>query len=238
MSRTKSKLEEIESNNINIISAMINLDEEIVEPTTGKTYKQLAEAVFGTEENPTVSKYFSITDDEIENTIVNDIFNNLVITFDNSLKNITIVDYFPQEIIDNFNFEYVASPNIGDVSTEIDKSDNSITWTIEVLNEDEVATLSYKLTLKDDFNKEILDEILPTNEKVDITYGEDGHVESDDSPTVRVKEEVPPQKEDNTTAQDPIPQTGSNSFIALAVIVSIAIVLAIVGIQIKKHNNK
>ena len=111
-------------------------------------------------------------------------------------------------------------------------------WTIEVLNEDEVATLSYKLTLKDDFNKEILDEILPTNEKVDITYGEDGHVESDDSPTVRVKEEVPPQKEDNTTAQDPIPQTGNNSFIALAVIVSIAIVLAIVGIQIKKHNNK
>lgn len=154
------------------------------------------------------------------------------------LNNVIIKDYFPQTIIDNFNFEYVASPNIGNVSTQIDKSDNSITWKIEVLKEDEVATLSYKLTLKDNFNKEILDEILPTNEKIDITYNEDGHVNSEDSPTVRVKEEIPPQKEDNTIAKDPIPQTGNNSFIALIVIAGTAIVLAIISIRLKKHSNK
>lgn len=135
----------------------------------------------------------------------------------------------------------ITLPNIGNVSAEIDKSDNSITWTIDVLNEDEVATLSYKLTLKDDFNREIIDEILPTNENVDITYDEDGHVESDDSPTVRVKEEVPPQKDentDNTTATTPIPQTGNNSFTSLLVIAGIAIVLAIVGIRLKKNSKK
>ena len=74
--------------------------------------------------------------------------------------------------------------------------------------------------------------------KDDITYNEDGHVNSEDSPTVRVKEEIPPQKEDNTIAKDPIPQTGNNSFIALIVIAGTAIVLAIISIRLKKHSNK
>lgn len=232
---TKAKLQELDAEGINMIGAMIGLNGEDIEPTTQRTYQSLAEEIFGTPEQPTVGTFYYIQDQEIEETLNNTIVDILVPTQDTKLQNVVIKDYFPQTIIDNFNFEYVASPNIGDVSAEIDKSDNSITWTIEVLNEDEVATLSYKLTLKDDFNREILDEILPTNENVDITYDEDGHVESDDSPTVRVKEEVPPQKEDNTTATDPIPQTGNNSFVALIVIAVIAIVLAIVGIQIKKN---
>ena len=229
---TKAKLQELNN------EAMIGLNGEETEPTTQRTYQDLAEEIFGTPEQPTVGNFYYIQDQEIEETLNNTIVDILVPTPDTKLNNIIIKDYFPQTIIDNFNFEYVASPNIGDVSAEINKTDNSITWTIEVLNEDEVATLSYKLTLKDDFNREILDEILPTNEKVDITYNEDGHVESDDSPTVRVKEEVPPQKEDNTTAQDPIPQTGNNSFVALVIIAVVAIALAIVGMKFRKHNNK
>ena len=241
LSRTKSKLEEIESNNINIISAMINLDEEIVEPTTGKTYKQLAEAVFGTEENPTVSKYFSITDDEIENTIVNDIFNNLIITFDNSLKNITIVDYFPQEIIDNFNFEYVATPNIGEVSQTIDTSNNSITWNIELLKEGETATLSYNLTLKDEYDEKIIDVILPTNEKVDISAEKEDNTtideSSDVSPKLIVKYEEPAKEPvDNTISNKPIPQTGEQYLNTLIVLVLIILLIAIIrNFYLKKH---
>lgn len=235
---TKAKLQELNTEGINILGAMIGLNGEETEPTTQRTYQDLAEEIFGTPEQPTVGNFYYIQDQEIEETLNNTIVDILVPTPDTKLNNIVIKDYFPQTIIDNFNFEYVASPNIGDVSAEIDKTDNSITWTIEVLNEDEVATLSYKLTLKDDFNREILDEILPTNENVDITYNEDGHVESDDSPTVRVKEEAPPQKEDNTTAQAPIPQTGNNSFVALVIIAIVAIALAIVGMKFRKHNNK
>lgn len=238
VTNTKAKLQELNNEGINILGAMIGLNGEETEPTTQRTYQDLAEEIFGTPEQPTVGNFYYIQDQEIEETLNNTIVDILVPTPDTKLNNIIIKDYFPQTIIDNFNFEYVASPNIGDVSAEINKTDNSITWTIEVLNEDEVATLSYKLTLKDDFNREILDEILPTNEKVDITYNEDGHVESDDSPTVRVKEEVPPQKEDNTTAQDPIPQTGNNSFVALVIIAVVAIALAIVGMKFRKHNNK
>lgn len=207
---TKSKLEEIEASGISIISAMINLN-DTTEPTTGHTYRELAETVFGTEENPTTSTYFYIDDTEIEDTIINDIFDSLVITADNTLRNITITDYFPQEIIDNFNFEYVASPNIGEVSQTINQENNSITWIIELLSEGETATLSYKLTLKDDYNKDIVDVILKTNDHVDIT-GEDsdGPVEetSDVSPTVVVKYEEPiiePEPEPNPDP-DPVPE--------------------------------
>lgn len=235
---TKAKLQSLDEKGINIIGAMIGLNGEEIEPLTNRTYQDLAEEIFGTPDKPTVGKFYYVQDKEIDKTLNETIVNILVPTPVTKLNNVIIKDYFPQTIIDNFNFEYVASPNIGNVSTQIDKSDNSITWKIEVLKEDEVATLSYKLTLKDNFNKEILDEILPTNEKIDITYNEDGHVNSEDSPTVRVKEEIPPQKEDNTIAKDPIPQTGNNSFIALIVIAGTAIVLAIISIRLKKHSNK
>ena len=222
LNNTKSKLEAIEQSGIDIIAAMINLD-ETEEPTTGKTYKELAETVFGTEETPTTSKYFYIPDGEIEDTIVNDIFDSLVITTDNTLRNITITDYFPQEIIDNFNFEYVATPNIGEVSQTINTENNSITWNIELLSEGETASLSYKLTLKDDYDKDIIDVILKTNDKVEIT-GEDNNgpidEESDVSPTIRVEYEEPGVVPDNTVSPKPIPQTGENSLILFSILVA------------------
>ena len=37
-----------------------------------------------------------------------------------SYKNIQIVDYFPKEIIDNFDFAYVEKANIGEISAKVD----------------------------------------------------------------------------------------------------------------------
>ena len=236
--RTKAKLEEMENAGTQIVAAMINLDSETIEPTTQRTYRDLAEEIFGTEENSTTSAYFYIPDDELEDTIVNDIFNNLVVTTDNTLRNITITDYFPQEIIDNFNFEYVASPNIGEVSQSIDTTNNSITWNIELLSEGEVATLVYKLTLKDDYDEEIIDQILPTNTHVDITgenNGEQIDSTSDESPTIVVKYEEPTiTPPDNTVSPDPIPQTGEGIGLIVAIVVIIAIAVISRMVYMKK----
>ena len=251
--QTKNTIENIESSGIQIIAAMINLDGERVEPTTSKTYRELSEEIFGTVEAPTTSKYFYIPDSELENTIVNDIFDSLVVRVDNTLKNIVIKDYFPQEIIDNFDFEYVASPNIGSVSQSIDTSDNSITWNIELLSEGETASLSYKLTLKDDYDKEIIDQILPTNERVDITAENNGNElseTSDESPTVVVRYEnnivdntienkVINDVADNTVAKTPIPQTGTNStglFIAIVSIIAVIVIARM--IYLRKYSDK
>ena len=234
--RTKAKLEEIQSSGINIISAMINLNSEEIEPTTGKTYRDLSEEIFGTVENPTTDTYYYITDDEIEDTIVNDIFDDIIVRKDNTLKNITIIDYFPQEIIDNFDFEYVASPNIGTVSPKIDTTNNSITWNIELLNEEEVATLSYKLTLKKDYDKKIIDVVLPTNSKVDITADNNGSTienNSDVSPKIKVLYQ---KQIDNTISNDPIPQTGEKNSGLIIAGISILAVIIIARIVYLKNN--
>ena len=238
--RTKAKLEEMENAGTQIVAAMINLDSETIEPTTQRTYRDLAEEIFGTEENSTTSAYFYIPDDELEDTIVNDIFNNLVVTTDNTLRNITITDYFPQEIIDNFNFEYVASPNIGEVSQSIDTTNNSITWNIELLSEGEVATLVYKLTLKDDYDEEIIDQVLPTNTHVDITgenNGEQIDSTSDESPTIVVKYEEPTiTPPDNTVSPDPIPQTGEGIGLIVSIVAIIAIAVISRMVYLKKFS--
>ena len=178
---------------------------------TGKhmTYRELAEEIFGTKQAPTVGEFYYIDYENLNQTINTDIYQSIVSEKDTSLKNIVIKDYFPKEIIDNFNFTYVKSPNIGKVSEKVDTTDNSITWNIEVLEAGQVATLSYKLTLKDNYNKSIVDKILPTNTKVDIDYNydnKDGKSTSPDSPTIRVR--YSESSKDETITKKPIPQTG------------------------------
>ena len=233
--RTINTINSLKSSNINLITMMTGIDNKL-ETSTNKTYQELAQEVFGTPENPTYGSFHYISDDQIEDVITNNIYNELFVTVDNSVKNIVVTDTFPQEIVDNFNFEYVASPNIGNVSAEIDKTNNTITWNVEVLNPGEVATLSYKLILKDDYSKEIVDKVLPTNEDLKIDYtidGEDGSQNTPDSPEVIVKEEIPEEPSDNNTinnviinntitppsnnivdntvAPTPLPQTGINN---------------------------
>ena len=106
------------------------------------------------------------------------------------------------------------------------------------MQEGEVGTLSYKLTLKEDYNKEIIDVILPTNEKVDITYednGVDKEATSPDAPTIVVKYQepekppvnevpevnIPEENVDNTVAPDPIPQTGAKTLLFGATMIAL-----------------
>ena len=216
LENTKNKLLELDTKGIQLISVLAGVSSSI-EPTVNLTYEQLAEKVFGTEEAPTAGKYYFISDSEIKTIIENNVFNDIEIVPAAKLTNIVIKDYFPQKIIDNFEFAYVTSPNIGNVTAEIDKENNCITWTIPELSNDEIASLQYKLTLKDNFDREILDEIIPTNEKVDITDDQGDDETSDDSPKVRVTEEI-------DVIPDPVlPQTGTYDFVVMSVIIALAI---------------
>ena len=129
-------------------------------------------------------------------------------------------------------------PNIGEVSQSIDTTNNSITWNIELLSEGEVATLVYKLTLKDDYDEEIIDQILPTNTHVDITgenNGEQIDSTSDESPTIVVKYEEPTiTPPDNTVSPDPIPQTGEGIGLIVAIVAIIVIAVISRMVYLKK----
>ena len=218
LGNTKSKLIELNNKGTKLISVLAGVSNTI-EPTVNKTYVELAEEVFGTESAPTAGKYYFISDSNIKTIVENNVFNDVEISKSTTLTNIVIKDYFPKKIIDNFDFAYVASPNLGNVSTEIDKTTNSITWTIPSLKAGEIASFQYKLTLKDNFNKDILGQILPTNEKVNITDDQGDNETSTVSPKVRVTEDIPIEV---------LPQTGTSDMVLMGIV--ILSILSVFGI--------
>ena len=191
------------------------------------TYRELAEEIFGTEQNPTAGSFYFSDYENLSQIVNEEILNSMITTKDNSLKNIVIKDTFPQEIVDNFSFEHVTAPNIGTVTNEIDETDNSITWTIPELAEGQVATLSYKLTLKDNYDAAIIDQILPTNEKVDIGFetadGEENS-SSDVSPKVRLKY-------DDTVSDKVLPQTGNYTTLFFIVSTAAIVIFALTRVN-------
>lgn len=218
ISKTKSKLQQLKQSNINVITMLTGIDDEKYIPaTTTKSFGEIIEEIFGTTSNPTVGKFYYVTDNEVESIIKNDIYNSLI-PENKTLKDIKIIDYFPAEIINNFDFAYVSEANIGTISATVDKSNNSITWTIPELANGETATVQYKLKLKENFDSSIVDKILNTNQKVDIIYQDFNNKEqtktSDISPKLKLTE--PP-----TT----LPKAGITTFIVTGSIVAISILI-------------
>ena len=183
---TKATLQKLDSDGIQMTTMLtgINNENQIgAGNEENKTYGQIINEIFGTEENPTVGNFYYVTDDQVEETITNDIYNSLL-PISQSYKDIVIKDYFPQEIIDNFEFAYVSDANIGTISAEVDPTDNSITWTIPELKSGETATVQYTLKLKENYDSSIVDKLLDTNEKIDITYTDFNGEEQDDTSDV------------------------------------------------------
>ena len=193
---TKSKLQELDSQGVKMTTMLTGINNEDDVPLGNtKTNGQIITEIFGTEESPTVGNFYYVTDDQVETTITNDIYNSLL-PISQSYTDIVIKDYFPQEIVDNFEFAYVSDANIGEISAEVDTTDNSITWTIPELASDETATVQYTLKLKEDFDSSIIGKLLDTNERVDITYndfnGENHEDSSDVTPVLKLTE--PPKE--------------------------------------------
>ena len=59
-----------------------------------KTYGQIIEEIFGTEEEPTVGNFYYVTDAEVEQTITEDIYNSLL-PISQSYTDIVIKRLFP-----------------------------------------------------------------------------------------------------------------------------------------------
>lgn len=214
IAKTKKSLIDISNNGIKLFTMLTGIDDENYVPAgVEKNFGQIIKEIFGTQETPTAGNFYYISDDKIEETITNTIYNDLL-PVSKTFTDFTIVDYFPKEIIDNFEFAYVTEANIGNISAEIDKTNNSITWTIPELKEGETAIVQYKLKLKEDFDTTIIDKVLDTNEKVDISYkdpdGNDNDKTSDVTPKLKLTEpeELPTE----------LPKTGKFIFMSLSLV--------------------
>ena len=228
IAKTKAKLEALKKANVNVITMLTGINTPEGTPTgASKTYNQIITEIFGTQENPTAGTFYYVTDDKVESTIKTDIYNSLV-PEEKNLKDIKIVDYFPKEIIDNFNFSYVSKANIGEISATVDKTNNSITWNIPSLAIGQTATVQYKLKLKENFDSAIVNKILNTNEKVDTTYTDFDNKSqsktSDVSPKLKLAE--PPAT---------LPKAGTTTFIAITVLAVGLLVFSIIKLTILKN---
>ena len=233
INKTKAQLQALDTAGYNVITMLTGISNPDSVPATrqdDKTYGDIIEEIFGTESAPTVGKFYYVQDSEIEQTITDDIYNDLL-PIEQVLTDIVITDYFPQEIIDNFDFAYVSEPNIGNISAEVNPENNSITWTISELRPGETATVQYKLSLKEDFDSSIVGKILDTNEKVDISYTDlDGETVEDTSDvTPKLKLTEPPVK---------LPAAGTPLMITLFVAVVGVIIYSFVRFNTLNNNMK
>ena len=235
INQTKSTLASLSEINVTTMLTGIESEEATFRPGTPNsyTYGQVIREVFGSEENPTVGKFYNVNDSEIEKTIKDKIYHDLL-PVSSTLEDITVVDYFPQDIVNNFELTYVDGIDISNVSPKIDTATNSITWKIAKLASGETATIQYKLTLKDSFDENIIGKILDTNENLDVTYNDYDGTSKEKSSDVTPKIRLVAQKEDPTVAPKELPKAGlPSAIIGICALASISIYF---GYKSKKIN--
>lgn len=248
---TKKTIQDLKANDIYVISMLTGLDaSDGNTDKNGRTYTDVdtiedqltaVERIFGTPTNPTADRYYQVKTADVNKIITEDILEDVTKKIQNPLNTIKIVDYFPEDIIDNFDFSYVGTPNVGTATNKIDETTKTITWDMETLKGDEVATLKYKLKLKDMQNSKLLNKTIATNQKVVLTYKDNTDksytVELTSSPKIQLKEikedaTVNNVTNDTTISTKIIPQTG----VGIGLTVAIISVAGIVGFAFYKSN--
>lgn len=230
ISKTKSSLQSLSNVSDNVIVMLTGIlnGSAIASPST-KTYDEIISEIFGTTTNPTIGKFYYVTDDKIEDTIKNDIYKDLL-PISQSFTDLKVVDTFTEEIVKNFDFSYVKEPTIGTISNNIDKTTNSITWTIPELKSGETAIVQYKLKLKENYDESIVDKVLDTNSKLDITYTDYSDntdtKTSDITPKIKLTEPLPTV----------LPKAGKT--ILFSVIGFVVIITVVLGIRYFILKNK
>lgn len=209
---TKATLKSLD--NVDVMTMLTGIDTEDatfrMEGENKYTYGQVIQEVFGTESKPTVGKFYKINDNQIEKTITETIYRELL-PVENALTDIVVKDYFPEYIVNNFEMTYVEGIDTSNVSAKIDTETNSITWNLAKLGANQSAMIQYRLTLKDEFDEKIIGEILNTNDSVEVTYKDfDGSSKTEKSDvTLKIKLTKIEVPVDNTVAPEPIPKAGS-----------------------------
>ena len=227
ISKTKSELQSLSgiADNIYIMLTGIKDGDSVASPSK-KTYNQIIESIFGTEEKATIGNFYYIADDKITDTI-STIYKSLL-PISQSFTNIIVKDYFTDEIVKNFDFSYVKNPNFGTISSKIDTATNSITWNIPELKAGETAIVQYKLKLKENYDDNIINKILNTNSKLDVTYTDSSNTtntkSSDITPKVKLTENLPTE----------LPKAGTTIFFGvMGIVVVIAIAFGFKYILVK-----
>lgn len=197
LQNTKNELLNIKQKGITLISLMTGINSDDVDKdgnviTNTEDDIKAVEKIFGTQQNPTAGKFYNAKTTDVNSVIQNDITKDVQEILNSPLNTVKVVDYFPEDITENFEFSYVGNASLGTATENIDSENNTIEWDIGTLRGDEVATLKYKLKIKDMKNEQLLNKTIATNEKVVLTYkdtnAKDYTVTLSSSPKIQLSE--------------------------------------------------
>lgn len=239
VSKTKSEILTLKDNNIDFIMLRpedTSFDQKWYDSTTGEFKLDFdgspyVQELYGTIANPTYGKMYSLNDANLEKVVTEYIYNDIIENVGVDFQDVTVKDYFPKEIIDNFTIT-ISNENQADVDISHLESDSYIEWKVGELKSNQNASLTYTLQIKDMNNSELLEKVIDTNEKIEVTYKAGAEemltVNLTSSPKIKLSKQVSIQDDkteddkgdkDNTTAIGKIPQTGVNPTIILEIII-------------------
>jgi len=190
---TKQTILSLEKESINLITLRPSEDSYNLVKDSNGNFLDMSEYVtelYGTVDKPTYGMVLDSSNMDTNQFISNHVSQVVISQIPADMKILTITDYFPAEIIDNFEFSYVTKPETGTISEQI--IDNKIVYTVDKLVGNDSIKISYKLKLRDDIKGDILDKVLLTNEKVTLNYTDINNVKHDvvqtSSPSIKLFE--------------------------------------------------
>ena len=249
----KSQLDSLKSSDIYSISMLIS--------GVGSSEDSVVEQVFGTESKPTTDKYYKINDSNIQKIINTDILTNVVDKLKSSINYQKVVEEFPDDIVNNFEFSALESKNMT-IKNEYNTK-KRIVWNINNKNVEDDVIIRYRLILKNNYDASIINKVLPTAINTEITYSyvnteskkvvktqtvnesknvnatDEEKYKLNDSTKIILKEKIAENtnneiKKDETVAKSTkLPQTGENGIIILEIVVA-SISMTVFGILLIK----
>lgn len=130
---------------------------------TGSPFVQ---KIYGSLENPTYGKMYSLNNDNLEKIIVEYIYEDIMEDVRYDIKSAVLKEYFSNEILQNFDITF----NNENIDTSNILNNKYVIWNIGSLAGNKTASLKYTLKIKNMQNKELFNKILKTSEQTDLTY--------------------------------------------------------------------
>lgn len=257
VSYTKQEILKLKQNNIHFILLRpddTSFDQDWYSHSTGEFILKFdgspyVQQLYGTVENPTYGKMYSLSESNLQTVVTEYIYNDIINTIGYDISSVIVKDYFPQEILDYFTITVLDNEK---VDTSHLLTDGYIELSADCIKSEENLSIKYTLKVKDMQESNILEKTISTNKKVELSYKDYTNtqklVDLTSSPKIKlseVKQEVSKPSEpdksttppkDTTTATGKLPQTGINMTIIIC-IACVSTLTAFTYIKFKKYKD-
>lgn len=192
---------------------------EVEYTVTQEESEKYVNELYGTFENPTYGKMYSLENESLEKIVVEYMYSDIYSSIKGSMYSLKLREYFTTQVLKYFNI--IVSDTAVDTSTI--SNEGYMTWNIEQLNMGETRVLNYILKVKDMNNKDIVNQITSVNEKIELTYTDENKETKTSTGTTSPSVQL---IEDTTTAETVLPKTGSR--IILSIVIGAVCIVGIV----------